>query len=460
MAHSGSLGAIEALIIGSVLFVSRQGSATESKQPGYSAQAQRPPITAAQPVPRPTVPPQRYDVFVAGSGVLEPGLQQNGAYVVNADGNATAFELSSPLYPCSYDMHQVYPRIKDDPTALRDLLAKTTIDFNFLVENCSKYYPLIKPPGRARSLSMAERITNFVQAEECRFDPYYSKGYWIPEAIERTDVCAISLGGDWHLPTQAEITRMTEAQRRALANPVVPKGLSLGRAHDLHVYALRSTGELAIADLASGRLAAFYSQAGPQSTPGYHFEGRALLRCLRYPATPDPPALHNASCEPTMKGGRLGKPTEPNAQVSSASGPAEQREFERKMKYHVERFEQFANIAKRSRAMPLTLREYCQSAQQSVPDITSELRRTLMGHVVLPSWQTPLDSPSIARMRGAAARLRPLVDQTLAETQQVVDYCVAHANIPPCRRDLKEAQEKELSYLKDARKNLAVILAR
>lgn len=411
--------------------------------------------------------------FVPGTGAFDSGLQDDGSMVVAADGTATAFQLSAPLYPCSYDMHDEYPQLKRDPRALQQLVRRTTIDFSFFLDQCPAYYPMMKRPQPGKTLTLIERVTNFIQAEQCRIDPFYSKGYWIPEAIERVDVCAVTLGGDWHVPSERELMQMTRTQRVALVNPTLPKGVSLGSMHQLSVYVRHNDGTLAIGQLQDGSIRDFEqpslfparvqpaARARPATqAPSGHFEGAVVVRCLRAPSSSNPPHPEGASCNPSAKGGGRAWRTEyATAAIDPKTSP-ERKEFERKLEYVLKEFERLPQYAPNFLRSGRGIAEPCGRAADSLSNASSELRSLRSGHLVLPTWREPLGSKAVARFRAVATQLLPIVQRQAAETKTILDHCERHPDIPPCRTDVIAPQRTLYSGHLEALRQLALILGK
>lgn len=397
--------------------------------------------------------------FIAGSGVLAPGLQDSGSLVISSDATFTAFELSAPLFPCSYELHQTFTGYHDDPARIRRVLTEKTLDFNFLLENCPPYYPTMQRPNSVHPFTETERITNFVRADECRVDPFDSIWSWIPAVIDHTEVCALVLGGDWHIPTELEITHMTQTQRSQLVHPPLPEGASLGPMHNLRVYALRMTGELAIADLATG-LVTSLPIAQSTGTPAGHGDSEVALRCLRYPGSPDLPPLRQAKClttpPPTGTKGNRGQDSAPGATDSLQS--AALREFETKLAHVAGHFERFASNVTQKKLDAAVIQRSCVSFVSWPIHLRITVWQRIPGPVVFPTWQEPLNSPSIARIRRAATKLRTFVEREYGRAKAVVDYCHAHPWVSRCDSDLIKPQRDAVILLPQALSSLATML--
>jgi hypothetical protein len=257
---------------------------------------------------------------------------------------------------------------------------------------------------------------------------------------------------------ELEITGMTQTQRRTLVHPPLPDGVSLGPMHNLRVYARRTTGELAIADLATG-LVISLPVTQHKGTLAGRGEGEVTLRCLRYPSSPDPPPLRQAKCLTTPK--QTG--TKGNQGQDSAPGEADSvqsaalQEFESKLAHVAGHFEGFVTNAMQKKLGAAAIQRGCASFVSWPIHLRITVWQRTPGPHVFPTWQEPLNSPSIARIRRAAIKLRHWVERDYGRANALVDDCQAHPKATRCQSDLKQRREAVV-YLRQALSSLDTML--
>jgi hypothetical protein len=236
--------------------------------------------------------------LLAGAALLA-GLVA-GTTLARADGPLRErVELSAPLLPRSAGSlgaleGPAYPTSLD---ALVTAVDQGVLTFAGLLEQCRAWYPGITPPADGTRLTAAQTTANYDAVAQCAYEHFESKPYWIPQLLVDVDVCAQKLGAGWHLPDEADVASLTDADLQFLHDTLAaarPAGdFGWGAAYfDTAIYVRGAGGSLRQASLAPGanpRVADIVP--GTWMGPGadwmrYHNEAGVGVRCWRRTALP------------------------------------------------------------------------------------------------------------------------------------------------------------------------------
>jgi len=190
----------------------------------------------------------------------------------------TVLDVSAPIFPKVLELYQGegdnYPTTAE---GREQLALAASISFTSLLAECASTYPGITPwqPGDP-PLTPEQASTNYQLVDQCAYDLYTVKPYWLPQLVEDVDLCGLVLGAGWRLPTVAEIDALGLAAREALAASV-EFGAGVGAFYWSQVSALDAAGTVRGTDLAPAGLG---QPPLEFPAPTLHYEGVVLVRCL------------------------------------------------------------------------------------------------------------------------------------------------------------------------------------
>lgn len=243
------------------------------------------------------------------AGELSPaptrqGLQYSGAVallstapsltptqpVTGMDGPPSAWvELSAAILPKVMVLYAGqgadYPTT---PEARARLAHDSALTFPTLLAECQPLYPgiVLWQAGDA-PLSDAQVTTNYRLLEDCAYQQYLAKPYWIPQLVADVDICRQELGPGWRMLTENDVLALgADAPHiQEVLDGVVSSGASHPGSFyfSLSVWVLRSDGSVAGANLLPDAEPRFFDLANPLASydPRNHYEGGLTLRCLR-----------------------------------------------------------------------------------------------------------------------------------------------------------------------------------
>ena len=194
--------------------------------------------------------------------------------------------LSAPIFPQVLTLYAAeganFPVSAEDRAALVDAAALT---FRFLIGHCSEAdgkYAITPAPTTADEIA-----NNYSEIARCAYEQFTAKPYWIPQLVEEVDICARTLGEEWHLLSEKDVAAFSEDDFAFIEKTLAGVGgeSNWGNFYfSLHAYVRSSDGTLARADLTPG-------VTGPRITPlavapgteawARHLEGDLSLRCIR-----------------------------------------------------------------------------------------------------------------------------------------------------------------------------------
>lgn len=221
------------------------------------------------------------------------GLQYDGSITSALSTSRDPVGLSAPLFPDAivfqrFQDPKVYPTTS--ATERERLIDDDVRSYEQLLLLCAGDYPQIKlrNPGDP-PLTTDELRTNYDAVARCAYAKYGAKPYWVPEHVDDVDPCARKLKGGWHLPTEADIAALGDADFKLFADTLtaVPgpgkDWFPVEYYYRLEIYARGGDGTLRIANLAPG-----VPHIGPLPVSGdarnalYLGNGRPIsVRCMR-----------------------------------------------------------------------------------------------------------------------------------------------------------------------------------
>jgi hypothetical protein len=224
-------------------------------------------------------------------GHTTSGLQYEGSVATEPTASGARIELSAPLFPDStvfqrFQNPAAYPAI-DAAEKLR-LVDENVKTFDELLTLCAPTHPTIKllaagdPP-----LSVAELHVNYDEVARCAYAQFGAKPYWVPQHVADVDICARKLGPTWHLPTEADVVGLLDAESQLFADtltvPAGPDWFPVEWYYRLAIYARGADGALVLADLAPGaKRIAPLGISGAALSELYLGNGSVIgLRCMR-----------------------------------------------------------------------------------------------------------------------------------------------------------------------------------
>jgi hypothetical protein len=224
-------------------------------------------------------------------GKTTSGLQYEGSVATETTASGTRIELSAPLFPDStvfqrFQNPAAYPAL-DEAEKLR-LVDENVKSFDELLKLCAPTHSIIKlraagdPP-----LSVAELHANYDEVARCAYAQFGAKPYWVPQHVADVDICARKLGPTWHLPTEAEVTSLLDAESQLFADtltiPPGPDWFPVDWYYRLEIYVRAADGSLALGNLApaAARLTPL-GISGAALSELYIGNGHPIgLRCMR-----------------------------------------------------------------------------------------------------------------------------------------------------------------------------------
>jgi hypothetical protein len=195
------------------------------------------------------------------------------------DADPTVVDVSAPIFPKVLELYQgqgeAYPTTAEGQA---QLVHDSAIGFAQLLAECAPDNPDITPwvPGDP-PLTAAQAYANYRAVEDCAYERYTVKPYWIPQLVQDVDVCTLTLGARWRTPTVAELAALGTEARQALADSV-DFGSSDGAFYWSQVYARNADGVVQSVDLSPAAVGADPVALG--GDPRVHFEGTVIVRCL------------------------------------------------------------------------------------------------------------------------------------------------------------------------------------
>jgi hypothetical protein len=199
-------------------------------------------------------------------------------------------ELSAPIFP---DVEILYAHegasFPASPDAEAQLVADAALSFDQLVTECAQRTdPKSGAPyslADGDTLTPAQLTSNYDTVARCAYEQFTAKPYWIPQLVDDVDVCAATLGADWHLPTEADLASFG-------ADDYAFFGATLTGAADgtsfwgsfyfsLTVFVRAADGSLQKADLGPDVTMRVQDLGLSAAQRKQHYEGGAALRCLR-----------------------------------------------------------------------------------------------------------------------------------------------------------------------------------
>jgi hypothetical protein len=237
-------------------------------------------LTNSQEVPTPTREGAQYSGAVALRSVLATGAPTGQAWI----------EISAPILPKTPALYAGqganYPTT---PKGQAQLAHDSALTFETLLAECQPSTPgiVLWHPGDP-PLSNEQVSTNYRLLEQCAYQQYMAKPYWIPQLVKDVDICLQELGAGWHTLTENDVLALTAQdlqQVQEVLAGVQSAGASAGSfLFSRAVWVLRNDGSVAGANLepnASPRFFALTSSNGMSFDPLVHYEGSLALRCLR-----------------------------------------------------------------------------------------------------------------------------------------------------------------------------------
>jgi hypothetical protein len=196
------------------------------------------------------------------------------------DEGPTVIDVSAPIFPKVLELYmgegEAYPTTPEGQAALAQASA---ISFAQLLAECAPDYPDITPwvPGDP-PLDAGQAYGNYWAVEMCAYERYDVKPYWIPQLVQDVDICALTLGPAWRLPTVAALAALGVEARQALAESADFGAGSGGAFYWTQIYARDADGSMKVGNLA-------IDAAGAEPTvltgdPRRHLEGQVVIRCL------------------------------------------------------------------------------------------------------------------------------------------------------------------------------------
>jgi len=235
-----------------------------------------------------TPAPARQGLQYSGSVALLSVAQTQPAGGLDASTEAWV-ELSAAILPKVGVLYtgqgEDYPTT---PQAQAKLAHDSALTFETLLRECQPLNPGIvlwqagDPP-----LSDLAVSTNYRLREECAYDQYLAKPYWIPQLIHDVDICRQELGPGWRMLTEADVLVLLQTDTRSVQETldgVQNSGVHPGSFYfSLSVWVLRTDGSVGAANLRPGADPVITSLSGNDIffDPRLHYEGGLTLRCLR-----------------------------------------------------------------------------------------------------------------------------------------------------------------------------------
>lgn len=190
-------------------------------------------------------------------GEVSSGLQYSGAIATPTTTDRARLQLSAPLFP---DM-TVFQRFQGsgvyDATSATErlrLIDENVKTFDTLLTDCSPTHPNITlrasgdPP-----LTIDQLRTNYDEIANCGYQKYGAKPYWVPAYVSDIDICAQKLGPTWHLPSEADILGLTDADFQMFSDTMTAlpgkDSFPVEWYYRLQVYVRAADGSLSLGDL-------------------------------------------------------------------------------------------------------------------------------------------------------------------------------------------------------------------
>jgi hypothetical protein len=171
------------------------------------------------------------------------------------------------------------------PEAAEALVDASALSFDDLANACAALdglYDIVPEPSTPDEIAR-----NYDEIARCSYDQYTSKPYWIPALVDEVDICARTLGDEWHLLSEAEVTAFTEDELTFIQTTLasVNEGAGWGNFYfSMRAWVRATDGSIAQADLTPGLTTPRVTPlpvAASDSAWTSHYEGGLGLRCVR-----------------------------------------------------------------------------------------------------------------------------------------------------------------------------------
>lgn len=215
----------------------------------------------------------------------------------------TALFLSAPIVPNTTVLYaQEGASFPSSLAGEQSLATNAAVNYDTLIAACPTLTSTSGTPydidTTTPSPTVARLQLNYDSVARCAYEHYTAKPYWIPALVDHVDICAVSLGSDWRLPTEAEVTALSADDLSALSgayDPSAPTFSSFGGMYFSMKMYIRGTAAdgaghhpLKIANLAPGAAALVdelrdgMGNVMTSASDAYtrHNEGAAVLRCV------------------------------------------------------------------------------------------------------------------------------------------------------------------------------------
>ena len=209
---------------------------------------------------------------------------------------AQTVEVSAPLFPKVLELYpftgDAYPDSYDAQEALANDVLMT---FGWLRDECAaRGYGVVLEGDTP--LTPEQRMENYNQVAECAYDEFTAKPYMVPQLVADVDVCALKLGDDWRLPTEADVLGWPDALFEGVADVLTETAdgtsgwgtfyFSLvvyvtGADGDIRVANLHPDATARVSDLPEGTALTHHVESVPFDVAGTSGWAPPVVRCVR-----------------------------------------------------------------------------------------------------------------------------------------------------------------------------------
>ncbi|HEY3445078.1 MAG TPA: hypothetical protein VGK67_01895 [Myxococcales bacterium] len=217
---------------------------------------------------------------------LHASLMYDGSAHVTGttSAGAASLEISATILPNTFKgddglyAHEgdAYPKSYEEAV---EVARNAAMPYAELLVQCAALHPEIVLAASGQTLTELQLQANLEAVFECSYSDFGIKPYWIPQLIDDVDVCSVVLGGDWHLPTEAELASFSDPARQVAADALRSELYG-----NVEVFARASDGTLRIGSIAPGVRTlhdiTYPSWYWPEPSKK-HNEASTALRCLR-----------------------------------------------------------------------------------------------------------------------------------------------------------------------------------
>jgi hypothetical protein len=203
-----------------------------------------------------------------------------------------SIEISATLFPKTFNGTEgLYahegPNYPKSYAEAVEVVRNASMPYAELLKQCAASHTEIVIQASGQTLTDQQLSANLEAVLNCAYEDFSIKPYWIPQLIDDVDVCAVVLGEDWRLPTEADLAAFSDPAREAFAEA---SRIEISLNGGLDVYARGADGQLRRGSMEPGvhSLSAIEYPLGRDAQ--YHYEGCGFsgcngrtigLRCMR-----------------------------------------------------------------------------------------------------------------------------------------------------------------------------------